>query len=80
MKKKTLYKNKNAKKVCGVCAGLSEYFEIDVTIIRLLWAISILFFGTGLLIYFITALILPNKETVASDLKDNVQEVEYKEI
>lgn len=40
---KKLYRDKVNGKISGVCAGLAEYFEIDVTLIRLIWAIIILF-------------------------------------
>lgn len=48
--------------ISGVCLGLSEYFNIDVTILRFIWIITILFYGWGLLPYFILAIIMPNKD------------------
>lgn len=48
--------------VSGVCSGLSEYFNIDVTILRFIWIITILFYGWGLLPYFILAIIMPDKD------------------
>jgi len=56
---KRLYKSSANKMICGVCGGLSEYFNIDVSIIRILFAIFGLFAFTGVIIYFIMALILP---------------------
>ena len=51
------------KMLFGVCGGVAKYFEVDVTLIRMLWAISMIFtFGTTTLIYFISLLIMP-KET-----------------
>ena len=44
--------------IAGVCLGLSEYFEIDVTIIRFIWLISILFYGYALIPYIILAFII----------------------
>jgi phage shock protein C len=59
---KKLYRDKVNGKISGVCAGLAEYFEIDVTLIRLIWAIIILFsFGMGIFLYFIFAIIMPLK-------------------
>lgn len=50
----------NNRMVCGVCAGIGEYLNIDPTVVRLLWVIfSIASFGTGLLAYIIAALIMP---------------------
>ena len=46
--------------VCGVCGGIGEYFNIDPTLIRLLWVLlSMGSCGTGLLIYIIAAVIIP---------------------
>ncbi len=58
---KKLYKSDTDKKVFGVCGGIAEYFDIDSTVIRLVWAISILCLGTGLLAYIIAAIVLPSK-------------------
>ena len=58
---KKLYKSASNKKLDGVCAGIAKYFDIDPTLIRLIWAIASLFLGgiTGLVAYFICALVLP---------------------
>jgi len=34
---KKLYKNPSKKKIAGVCQGVAEYFDIDPTIVRILW-------------------------------------------
>lgn len=57
---KRLYKNTQDKIICGVCQGLSEYINIDVTVIRLL-CILLGFTGTGILAYIIAAVIMPDK-------------------
>lgn len=62
--KKRLYKIEEGKKLCGVCGGIAEYFDLDPTIIRLLWIILIFCAGTGILAYFIAAIIMPNKSEV----------------
>lgn len=56
---KKLYKSTTNKKICGVCGGLSEFLNVDATILRLIWALLIFCAGTGLLAYIIAALILP---------------------
>ena len=56
---KRLYKSSTDKKLDGVCAGVAEYFGIDPTVIRLLWALAVLFAGCGLLAYIVAAIILP---------------------
>ena len=62
--KKRLYKIEEGKKLCGVCGGIAEYFNVDPTLIRLLWIILIFCAGTGILAYFIAALIMPRKSEI----------------
>lgn len=61
---KKLYKNKALGKVCGVCAGIAEYFDMDVTIIRILWIILCLCAGSGIIAYFACALVMPDKSDI----------------
>ncbi len=60
MTMKKLYRSNTNRKLCGVCGGFAEYFDLDPTIIRLLVVILTLFGGGGLLIYLICALVIPN--------------------
>ena len=62
--KKRLYKIEEGKKLCGVCGGIAEYFDVDPTLIRLLGVILVLCVGTGILAYIVSALIIPNKSEV----------------
>ena len=55
---KKLYRSNTNKMLCGVCGGIGEYFNIDPTIVRLIWAIFICS-GPGILAYIIAALIMP---------------------
>lgn len=55
----TMYRSRTNRKIGGVCGGLGEYFNIDPTIIRLVWLLSILLFGTGLLVYVIAWILMP---------------------
>ena len=57
--KKTLYKSQINRKLCGVCGGIGEYFDIDPTLVRLLWVLFALFVGCGLIAYIIAAIIMP---------------------
>lgn len=46
--------------ICGVCAGIGEYFGVDATVIRLIWVIlSIMSLGSGIVAYIIAAIIMP---------------------
>lgn len=63
MEHKKLHKSATDKKICGVCGGLAEYLNVDPTIIRLIWALTVVFAGTGVLAYLIAALVIPEDVT-----------------
>lgn len=56
---KKLYKSRRDKMIDGVCGGLAEYLNIDVAIIRILWAVLIFGGGIGFLAYIIAMIIIP---------------------
>lgn len=58
-----LYKNPKAGKVAGVCAGIADYFDINVCAIRWIWALGTLFSGIwpGVIVYIILAIVLDGK-------------------
>ena len=58
---KRLYKSSTDKKVCGVCGGIANYFDVDPTVIRLIWVIFTLVGGSGLIAYIIAAIIMPDE-------------------
>lgn len=62
--KKRLYKVEKGKKVAGVCGGIAEYFDIDPTIVRLIFIILVCCVGTGILAYIVAAIIMPLKSEV----------------
>ena len=60
MEPKKLYRSRKNRMICGVGGGIAEYFNIDPTLIRLalvLFACT----GTGILAYFIAAIIIPDE-------------------
>lgn len=57
---KRLYRINEGKVIAGVCGGVAEYFNIDPTVVRVIWAILGLS-GGGVLAYIIAALIMPVK-------------------
>ena len=57
---KRLYKSRRNRTICGVCGGIGEYFDIDPTIIRILWIVFTFAGGSGLLAYIICALVMSN--------------------
>lgn len=61
MNGKKLYRSSTQQMISGVCGGISEYFNVDVTIIRLIWAFFVLFGGAGIWAYIIAAIIIPKR-------------------
>jgi phage shock protein C len=56
---KRLMRSSRDKKIGGVCAGLADYFDLDPTLVRVVWLLVILFAGTGFLVYVILWIVLP---------------------
>ncbi|WP_434309282.1 PspC domain-containing protein [Hominifimenecus sp. rT4P-3] len=59
MDTKRLYRSRRNVMIAGVCGGLGEYFNIDPTIIRLVWAIFGCT-GAGIVAYILAAIIVPS--------------------
>lgn len=49
------------KKLCGVCGGIGEYFNVDPTIVRLIFVILGLWSGSGVILYIIASLLIPEE-------------------
>ncbi|MDU1905575.1 MAG: PspC domain-containing protein [Dysgonomonas sp.] len=65
-----LYRNPEDKKIAGVCGGLAIYFNIDSTLIRVIFILLIFFgFGSPFLIYFILWIVMPEANTVVQKLE-----------
>jgi len=56
---KKLYRSRDERWIAGVCGGIGEYFDVDPTIIRVLFVLSSFIFGGGLWIYLILWVIIP---------------------
>lgn len=60
-----LYLSDKDRKIAGVCGGLADYFGIDSTIIRILWALAVLVsYGTGFILYLAFLLIVPRERNI----------------
>ena len=68
---KKMYKSNTNKMICGVCGGMAEYFDMDATVMRLLWVLISLFAGCGILVYIICAFIFPTQEQVQDEVAAN---------
>jgi len=59
--RKRLVRPRADRKIAGVCAGFAEYFDVDVTLVRLVWLFIVLVGGTGLLAYVIAWIVMPEE-------------------
>jgi phage shock protein C len=56
-----LYRSKTNRQLAGVCGGLAEYFNLDVTLIRVLFVLLAVLGGSGLVIYVAMWIIVPKE-------------------
>jgi phage shock protein PspC (stress-responsive transcriptional regulator) len=61
MDKKKLHRSRTDRKISGVCGGLAEYFGVDSTLVRIIMAILVCTWGSGLLLYIILWLCMPEE-------------------
>jgi phage shock protein PspC (stress-responsive transcriptional regulator) len=57
--RKRLMRSSTDKKIGGVCAGLADYFDLDPTILRVIWVLLVLCAGSGLVFYIVLWIVLP---------------------
>ena len=71
-----LRRNPDDKMVFGVASGLSDYFGLDVAIVRVIFAVTaILSFGITLLIYLLLAIFIPEREKSSSSSTDATSQI-----
>ncbi len=58
---KKLYRSRSDRRIGGVCGGLAAYFNIDPTLIRLLFILGLLFVGGTLVAYLILMIVIPEE-------------------
>jgi len=56
---KRLVRSRTEKMIAGVCGGLAQYFNVDPTIVRLLWVIITIMGGAGILAYIVLWIVMP---------------------
>lgn len=57
--KKQLMRSGHDKKIAGVCAGVAHYFDMDPTIVRVIWGVLAFGYGAGVVAYIILWIIAP---------------------
>jgi phage shock protein C len=61
-----LYRSRSNRQVAGVCGGLAQYFNLDATLIRILFVVLAVLGGSGLLLYVLLWIIVPNEPSAAA--------------
>ena len=56
---KRLTRDVKNKKIAGVCAGIANYFDLDPTLVRVIWILLVCVAGTGVLAYLIAWVVMP---------------------
>lgn len=60
--RKRLIRPRAGRKIAGVCAGFAEYFDLDITLVRVVWLVSLfLGAGLGLIAYLVAWIIIPDE-------------------
>jgi len=71
---KKLYRSETNRVLAGVAGGLGEYFVIDPVIIRLVLVLMTIFGGSGILIYIVLWIIIPNENDIDKDSEDTIKQ------
>lgn len=71
MDNKKLYRSETDRQVAGVCAGIAEYFGVDVSLVRLGFVLGTVLGGPGVMLYVVLWVVLPEESQVfyQEDLK-----------
>ncbi|HEY1525677.1 MAG TPA: PspC domain-containing protein [Candidatus Angelobacter sp.] len=61
MARERLVRPRQGRKIAGVCAGFAEYYDLDATLIRIVWVVCVVCGGVGLLAYLAAWIIIPEE-------------------
>ena len=67
--KKRLYRDVDNKRIAGVCSGISAYFNIDVTLVRVLFLVGLLGYSATFWVYIVLWIAAPKALTISQKLK-----------
>ena len=60
---KQLHRSRRDRKIAGICAGLAEYFDVDVVIMRVAWVIfGFVSVGVAVLLYLVLIFVIPSED------------------
>jgi phage shock protein PspC (stress-responsive transcriptional regulator) len=77
---KKFYRDPDKKVVGGVAAGVAAYFGVDLGVVRFIWVLSVLLFGSGFLLYIILWLITPKANTLTEKMEMTGQPITLENI
>lgn len=70
---KVLMRPRDGRMLAGVCAGVADYFGLDVTLVRVIWAVlAVITGGAGILAYLVAWILIPNEGQKSSAAEDMV--------
>lgn len=76
METKKIYRSDSEYMIAGVCGGLGEYFQVDTTLIRIIFVLLAFGGGAGIIIYLILAFIIPKKNgSNKVNIEENIENV-----
>lgn len=64
MQQRKLYRSKTDRMLAGVCGGLGDYFNIDATVVRIIFALATLAGFSGVLVYIILMIVIPESPEI----------------
>ena len=59
--RKRLLRPRVGRKIAGVALGMSEYFDLDITVMRLVWLLVAIFTGVGFIAYLVAWIVMPEE-------------------
>ncbi|MFH0882095.1 MAG: PspC domain-containing protein [bacterium] len=62
--KKRIFRSRDNRVIAGICGGMGEYFNVDSVVLRIVWLLLVLGFGTGVLAYLICWIVIPTEPLV----------------
>ena len=70
---RVLVRRRDGRMLAGVCAGLADYLGLDVTVVRVIWAVvAVITGGAGVLAYLVAWIIIPDEGQQSSIAEDIV--------
>lgn len=76
---KQLRRSRTARMIAGVCGGIADYFGIDANLVRLVMVVLTFFGGTGVLVYLIAWLLIPEADAETSIAENLINQAQNRD-